>query len=576
MDALHSHLDPVILNGWPSCSQCISCSSDGEIAVATGDVVHILIPKLPSKSTTQADPKVIGLRQWHSARIRTNVFTQREWPYQDPADSHTFSIGEEQSLSMVVGLAWSPPGIGPHRRSVLAVLTSNHILSLWESNGTIEEWHRVVVVNHSLGDYFGWVDEANKHVHRQKRRIQAFAWSPPFRVPEASVGKAFASKWGIFYMAVANDEEVVIMLRISKSKRGGLTQWNLEATGQVELPSVSANGYNSCPGSLFHKAMMTKFPVSSLLWSDLKDSSSASFIHVARRHNKHFIKVETSLEMSPADSGEVKHSLTLEILHGEASGEQNGDYGLLNKHILEAVDLKQKTEEARMEFDSRNSMDGNSVIREWGFASSDTHCAACITLHPSDMVGYTTASLEKCTLVFTPRVKAIASTEPIRIPTAHTTDVDVSLKLTSWILSASNNAPPVLPMDRQLLRLSASYASQVGDEAMKQEARLAFSRLRQTSESQLHHGEMEVDVPAPIQSLTDTDIETCLVCGDPILFDENDLVRARCETGHHYSVLYSEIVMIIANRGQHDAGCHCLQFKSLEFPSTVLSVIDSF
>jgi Transcription factor IIIC subunit delta N-term len=576
MDALASHLDPVILNGWPSCSQCISWSNDGEIAVATGDFIQILTPKLPSKSGTQADPRVIGLRQWHSTRIRTNLFTQREWPYQEPADSHTFSIGEEQSLSMVVGLAWSPPGIGPHRRSVLAVLTSNHVLSLWESNGTIEEWSRVAVINQSLGDYFGWVDEPNQHVYRQKRRIQAFAWSPPYRIPEVGSGKNFASKWGMFYMAVANDEEVMIMLRISKPKRGGHTQWKVEAIGQVELPSVPTNGYNSCPGSLFHKAMMTKFPVSSLSWFDLKDTSSASFIHVARRYNKHSIKVETSLEMSPAGSGEVKHSLILGALDGEASGEQDEYYAPQNEHILKDVDLNQRIEEARLEFDTSNSLEGNSIAREWGFASSDTHYAACITFHPSDMVGYTTASLEKCTLVFTPRVNPKVRTEPPRMPTNDTTEVNVSLKLANWILSTSNSAPPILPMDRKLLRNSATYAFRFGDETTKPEARLGFSRLRYTSESQPHQDEMEVDEPASLESLANIDIETCLICGEAISFDANEPTRARCDTGHQYSMWYSKTLLTIANQRQHDVACPYLLFKSLEFPSTVLGVIGNF
>lgn len=509
--------------------------------MATGEVVHILTPKPSSKSGMEGDPRIIGLRQWHSARIRTNIFTQREWPDQDPADSHSFSIGEEQSLSMVVGLAWSPPGFGPHRRSVLAVLTSNHVLSLWESKGTIGEWSRVVVVNQSLGDYFGWVEGAGEDVYREKRRIRAFAWSSPYRIPETSAGRAFRSKWGVLYIAVANDDEVVTILRISKWKRGGQMEWNLEATGHIHLPAGSANGDVSYPGSLFQRAMMTKSPVSSLSWSDLEDIPSASFIHVARRHHKHFIKAQASLEMPPNGSSEVlEHSLVLGAFHEEDSGEQNGHHGLQNTHIPNDDDLRKKMEEARMEFDSKHSLGGNSIIREWGFASSDTHHAACITIHPSDMVEYTTASLERCTLVFAPRATVMNSTYPTRMPTGSSTDA--LLKVVSWILSASNRIPLMLPIDRHLLGISASYAFQLDDEAMKQEARLAFSRLCDTSESQLDQDEMELDEPGPSDSLTGSDIETCLICGDLILFDEIDLEKARCETGHQYSMLYNEVL----------------------------------
>jgi len=90
---------------------------------------------------------------WAHVHLRTNTFTWGEWPEQELQSSGEFSIGEEQSPSTVTWLAWSPPGLAKHKRSVLAVLTSNHVLSLWASNSDMavpESWERVCFVNDAV------------------------------------------------------------------------------------------------------------------------------------------------------------------------------------------------------------------------------------------------------------------------------------------------------------------------------------------------------------------------------------------------------------------------------------------
>lgn len=42
-------LDPVELQLFPSCYNCISWSSDGELAVAAGEYIHILVSIPPTK-----------------------------------------------------------------------------------------------------------------------------------------------------------------------------------------------------------------------------------------------------------------------------------------------------------------------------------------------------------------------------------------------------------------------------------------------------------------------------------------------------------------------------------------------
>ena len=62
-------------------------------------------------------------------------------------------IGEEQSNSHVLAVAWSPPGLAIHQRSVLAILTSNNVLSLWASHSNTKDqlsWKRVLTVNNAF------------------------------------------------------------------------------------------------------------------------------------------------------------------------------------------------------------------------------------------------------------------------------------------------------------------------------------------------------------------------------------------------------------------------------------------
>jgi Transcription factor IIIC subunit delta N-term len=539
MEGSDSALDPIVLRGWPSCTDCLSWSTDGELAVAAGEFVHILTPKNVSKSSFMPASGAVGLRQWHSARVRANVFMQREWPDQSLAPFHSFSVGEEQSLSHVVGLAWSPPGIGQHRRSVLAVLTSNHVLSIWESNGEIGQWSRVVVVNHSLGSYFGQIEEAHEDIRRNKRRIRAFTWSPPYRSFEADSGRTFTSKWGALFLAVANDDETVIILRISKEKRSGQIDWNMEATSQIHLPAVSGDGDVPLPVSLFQKAMARKSPISSLSWSKIEGETSMSFVEVTQLRRRSLIKIQADHLCSKPDSiDRLEHILGLNPFDLEESSQKDDHDDPQSGNVPENAELKKKMEEARIDFDSNHSLDGNSAVRVWGFASAKAQEAACVTIHPSDMVEYTTPSMENCTLLFAPRASLGDGDHLLRRTTS--SPANVLQAVTKWTLSAMNVVPLTLPIDRFLLGVSATYAAQLDDEAMVLKAQSAFSRLRETSDLQLDSDQMDVDEAAPSVSLTASDIETCLICESLILFDEHNLVTASCDTGHQYSMYRDE------------------------------------
>ena len=81
-------------------------------------------------------------------------------------------IGDEQSNSHVIQIAWSSPGLALHRRSVLAVLTANHILSLWASESNIKDqasWKRVAILKES---------SATGDSIQKPLNVRCMAWCP--------------------------------------------------------------------------------------------------------------------------------------------------------------------------------------------------------------------------------------------------------------------------------------------------------------------------------------------------------------------------------------------------------------
>ena len=179
--------------------------------------------QVPERRVTAESKDVRDANPWLAVRLRVNSFTIDEWPMQEPSGSEDFSIGEEQSVGTVTALNWSAPGLGKHRRSVLAVLTSNLVLSLWESKANLKEpesWERVLVINHSLRDYFTDHDnnantpDTKKGSLRRRQRIRALAWAEPLISEENNGHASYQSKWGTFLLAVTNDNGEIIILRM--------------------------------------------------------------------------------------------------------------------------------------------------------------------------------------------------------------------------------------------------------------------------------------------------------------------------------------------------------------------------
>lgn len=235
--------------GWPTTPGCLSWSSDTELAIAVGESVDILTPRLALSLGSKKSEN----DKWQRVRLTVNRFHESELPLLDPLPWGTFSVGEEQSLGSAVSLAWAPPGLVKYRRCALAVLTSNYELSIWapmmgakSQNG----WARISALNLCLRKYFiDLLEHASlsrggirdDFTWRARSRIKAFAFAPQMLAADL-VNVNLPRSEGLF-VVTANDlnELVVIYVENNAVKTGIVDNASLEASVDlvVAVPAVS-------------------------------------------------------------------------------------------------------------------------------------------------------------------------------------------------------------------------------------------------------------------------------------------------------------------------------------------------
>ncbi|KAK2749096.1 hypothetical protein FQN55_003798 [Onygenales sp. PD_40] len=254
-------LEPVELNLYPSSFDCLSWSTDGDLAIALGEYVYVLIPQISPATDATSNAK------WTSTKFRANLFTNKDWPMTFPQASATFSIGAEQSSSNVVDLSWSPAGLGRYNRPVLAVLTSNLILSLWELADGQSKWVRVMIVNHAAKGFFAATGDYDEQILRRKQNVRSFCWGPlcaksngddignrPFDLADTSL------------LAVGNDCDDLTLIRIRNDRTG--PGWSAEVVSHNSLSPPTAPSPHTQTNTLFGMAMNSLYIISRISWSD--------------------------------------------------------------------------------------------------------------------------------------------------------------------------------------------------------------------------------------------------------------------------------------------------------------------
>ena len=364
-------LPPAHIPVQPLCQECLTWSQDGELAVAAGEEVYLLLPQYGSP-----DP-------WTNLSITISKFTFDEWPWQEPASFQDMSVGEEQARATVTALAWSPLGLAKHGRSVLAVLTSNLILSLWASNSDptdLGSWERVSVVNKILPSG-----------NRLQQRIRSMAWAPtnPHHVDRLTPSSG--KKWGIPLLAVADDSNGLYFLKVSSPYAGQFLAWNIEVLRRYNI-AVSHS-----------------------------PSDRPSLLNLAMNAN-HFIdriefgRWDVSIPVVYRTSGIVCRS-RLSVYEDPLSREQAADFagsGPLIVSLDEASSkdtnmprlptitplMKNQMATEKVKYGLKSNIGSDVVLRTWGVASLNDLVAACITLHPTKMIEYTAPFEGNSTIIF--------------------------------------------------------------------------------------------------------------------------------------------------------------------------------
>ncbi|KAL8815287.1 MAG: hypothetical protein Q9223_005562 [Gallowayella weberi] len=198
-------------------------------------------------------PKASSLDPWVHVSFKINSFTFDEWPPQELASLADFSVGEEQSLSTVVALAWSPLALARHKRFSLAILTTNHVLSLWASTSdlrTASNWKRVLVINKALKvsppTSFNGKHESNSRSSRHLERIRGMSWAPEQLNPSTGTSSSFGDtnphhSSPSQYLAVTNDANEVIVLRIHRPWSNDGCLWEAQVAARASWETLQSH-----------------------------------------------------------------------------------------------------------------------------------------------------------------------------------------------------------------------------------------------------------------------------------------------------------------------------------------------
>lgn len=528
----------VVIGSYPSCKHCLTWSDEG-LAVAAGANVYLV--NKPDNGFSR-DGSVCP-----TTIIRVDQFTHAEWPEQPLATIKDLSLGEEQSDSAVVSLAWSPPGLGIHRRSVLAVLTSNLLLSLWETDGSLSGWQRTGVINHYLQEE-GQAGQTRVKADRNRRqsRVRAFAWCAPLHINKHH-------RWGSQCLIAADDDRNLIVLSIVKSGRGEYGKWDVSVVCSTPLPSTNARA--TYPATKLQAIIGRSSQVDRLTVTDWQtEEYDAHHMENPKTTAQATILCELFHQPTPSTmlvdvswSGKVIEGV-FRVPSANVSQYLPADFDLGSTNIMTAPqkenctivhsvkaipEWREALEPICTEYRARYGLGELYRVRYWGFATSpmETLEAACVTLHPRDMFEYTSAANEKSWILFRIlKVQTIASTS------VNKNNEEVFRLVFEFILRLIRNGfPPRTSLDRKLLRvlqaqarLTKTFTSELD---LLESLWNKHNEVEDTSSTVSAQRKGLVNAPITPPALATT--EMCDVCNSNISV-QTAVQEAVCTSGHSF------------------------------------------
>ena len=311
------------------------------------------------------------------------------------------SLGEEQSESHVFALAWSPPGLAKHNRCALAVLTSNLLLSVWDSGADqadASSWRRDCIVNVAIRDHLGITSSARNvtaATSSRKTRIRAFAWSPAF--PKNGSDGLETASGRIGFLAVLNDLTELFLLRVERSSEFDVGHALTLSVLSLFTPKLSPLDDHGITIESFEWHQ----------WERVRGDLGANIVFSSRRsqytiHTNWSTSKEAgiaglSITIQGFDSASLDKSSIPWYMHKAQIAESRNDY------LSERIDLLKAT------FDDEDELNGQISVRYWGLSSYKQFVAAHISLHPSTMLQYLMPSQEMSHVVFSHESLAISS-----------------------------------------------------------------------------------------------------------------------------------------------------------------------
>lgn len=527
--------DSVVLGAYPSTENCLSWAEEG-IAVAAGANVY-LVSQLNNGSY-----QFIGAEGACSTKVlRVDQFSHTEWPELPLATVQDLSLGEEQTDSTVVALSWSPPGLGVHRRCVLAVLTSNLLLSLWETDGSRNGWQRTCVINHYVLNKSS-VDASNLEARKVRRRarIRAFTWCRPLKILPSD-------QWGAHCLIAVDDDDNVVVLSISKDESGEYGFWSISTlctaalTHNVPLQN-GATTMTKLQMTVLQRSYVKRLEVGEWEMEEVVASHSTSakaraLITCKRAYQTApivaFLEISAaeldtinSLGTSSTDASSVSLNGNLTISNGMTQSNIRERCEIVH-NIKARPEWRDALEPICCEYQEKNELDGLFRIRFWGFATSPNrdYEAACVTLHPWDMFEYTSAANEKCRLLF--RMLDQKENESCLV---HRNDGEVfDLILTFLVRFIRNGGSLDTELDERVIKVLRSRATLVANYA--NEVKVLDHVLEERTQGLM--------VSAPVARVTVTEpttlsiTEICEICGVEIPMHV-ETQAATCGFGHSF------------------------------------------
>lgn len=514
--------EPLAFTAYPSCEDCLTWGEEG-LAIAGGESVHIV------------NGFANGDKQSAVNTIRVDQFDYRQWPEQSLATIQHLSIGEEQSNSVVVALAWSPPGLGIHYRSVLAVLTSNLLLSMWETDGSQRNWQRTCIVNHHL--------PTRAAPTRRNTRVRCLAWSDPLRV-------ANGGQWGVQLLAIVDDDNILHILRIDKKNRDQYGTWCLNPVFTTLLPHLESSnshvtGMTELQNLLTYNASVRSMMFISWNAVNLPTSAAQSVITTSLVYQRHHQNAQCSIVLEVYLSSHGSKITARQVIVQEQQKMSIERIPSLDRQGLgtiysleESPQWQEALKDIVARYDQRFHLGGFFRIRFWGITTSPDQSieAACVTLHPWDMYEYTSTVLEKCHVVFRPLRPRFGN-----VMSQQKTTIEVATGVLDFVVTQLRSQTDVTSTtDQLLIRVLHAWTgcnlNQSSQQTILGDFITAVSgKAEAVTNLQLvtQNGQPAQATPSMSARSTQTAPETCDICDVPIYMKDEGF--SVCANGHVFS-----------------------------------------